>query len=199
MRWHHRLWLQAPLGAASLGTPAALSQQCRTFGHSLTAQATPLPNLMQGASPGVTSYERRATARWEASTGLVQRKVMAMKVGQQQSCFVPGCSQLSRDLHKTQGHAETAGSLGTGDVRLTIFGGLVQLHTGECDGSWVGLGDPIALMALSPAKSSMAFPRAGKELDIQIHFSEQLMDPFFTTHSPAPRSLAQTGPMFAEQ
>lgn len=36
-------------------------------------------------------------------------------------------------------------------------------------------------MALGPAKSSTAFPRAGKELDIQIHFSEQLIDPFFTT------------------
>lgn len=54
-------------------------------------------------------------------------------------------------------------------------------------------------MALSPAKSSTAFPRAGKELDIQIHFSEQLIDPFFTTHSPALPSLAWTGPMFAEQ
>lgn len=54
-------------------------------------------------------------------------------------------------------------------------------------------------MALGPANHSAAFPRAGKELDIQIHFSEQLIDPFFTTHSPAPPSLARTGPMFAEQ
>ena len=62
--------------------------------------------------------------------------------------------------------------------------------TGECDGSWVGLGDATGLMALGPANSSTAFSRAGKELDIQIHFSEQLIDPFFTTHSPAPSSLA---------
>lgn len=54
-------------------------------------------------------------------------------------------------------------------------------------------------MALGPANSSAAFPRAGKELDIQIHFSEQPINPFFTMHSPAASSLAWTGPTFAEQ
>lgn len=54
-------------------------------------------------------------------------------------------------------------------------------------------------MALGPANSSAAFPTAGKELDIQTHFSEKLIDPYFTMHSPAPPSLARTGPMFAEQ
>lgn len=54
-------------------------------------------------------------------------------------------------------------------------------------------------MALGPANSSAAFPTAGKELDIQINFSEKLIDPFFTMHSSAPPSLAQTGPVFAEQ
>lgn len=53
---------------------------------------------------------------------------MVTKWGQQQPCFAPGCSQPSRDLHKTQGHRETAGSLGTGDIRLRIFRGLAQLQ-----------------------------------------------------------------------
>lgn len=53
---------------------------------------------------------------------------MVMKGGQQQPRFAPGCSQPSRDLHKTQGHRETAGSLGTGHIRLIIFGGLAQLQ-----------------------------------------------------------------------
>lgn len=53
---------------------------------------------------------------------------MVMKGGQQTSRFAPGCSQPSRDLHKTQSHRETAGSLGTGEIRLMVFRGLAQLQ-----------------------------------------------------------------------
>lgn len=70
--------------------------------------------------------------------------------------------------------------------------------TGECDQSWIGLGDTTCLMALSTANSHTACSRAVKDLDTQIHIPEQLIDPFFITHSPATPALPQTGPMPGE-
>lgn len=102
------------LGHTSCSVPAVPETWALT--HHSGYSSCPAPAL-QGPSSRVTSYERRAIVRWEAPTGLVQRKVMVRKGSQQQSRFAPGCSQPSRDLHKTQGHRETAGSLGTGDTR----------------------------------------------------------------------------------
>lgn len=187
---HHGLWLQAPPGAASRGAAAALCQQCQRPGCSLTAWANPPAQANAGNVPRNHSYEGRAVVGCEAPTGFVQREVMVTKQGQQQSCFALDYSQPSRDLHKRNSWV-----FGNWRPKTNNF---QRPHpaTGECGGNWV---DPIGLMALGPANSSAAFPRAGKEMDIQIHFSEQPTDLFFTTHSPAPSSLAGTGPTFAEQ
>lgn len=52
--------------------------------------------------------------------------------------------------------------------------------TSECDGSQVQLEDPKGLLALGPANSNAAFPRAGKELDIQIISQRSSLIPLLT-------------------
>lgn len=177
------------LGAASQGSPAALSQQCQSLGHPLTVQAINLlPNLTQVTSSGFTSYERRATVRLRGSHGTCAKEHEGYEG---ETAAIPLRPRL---LTTQQGPAQDARSP---EHQTDNFWGLGPA-TAECDQSWVGLGDTICLMALSTANSHTAFSRAVKDLDIQIHIPDQFIDLFFTTHSPAPPALPQTGPVPGE-